>query len=433
MDGIRGNAGGGVMAADALLPPGFVIENNGGPGLDAANAVLTLEDVKIKNNGEEGISFYQSLVMKGTANVISGNGGDGIVSWRENGLPSVSADGATIENNGGWGVKTKTGMTFSNTKIDGNKKGGIEMTGGFLTGQSFCVSDNGGDGIDATNATVALESGRICGNAGYGIKMTDSMLVSILVDICRNIAGGVRFAPDDSRDSERAGADDISRIENCRIAFNLGDGILFEGGAPLFLSDNIVEKNGGAGISNVSPSVAVQSGNDWWGDPSGPGGEGPGTGDEISGNVDPGDWRNKAIGLVLVLEKDAAEAAPGETVRNVVHVRNWIAPGDRAKLAFSDANGWTLSPVFATAALDPDFGAGVSFSAIVPNGAANSETNTVRIAATSENDPSVRADVEFDIAVSGASTPIPALSPAMAFSTAVLLAALAMTALRKRG
>jgi hypothetical protein len=75
---------------------------------------------------------------------------------------------------------------------------------------------------------------------------------------------------------------------NCvRISENSGDGIEFEGGVntPLFaISNSRIENNLGNGIRNNN-ALQINASNTWWGDPSGPGGSGPGVGDEVSGNV----------------------------------------------------------------------------------------------------------------------------------------------------
>ena len=75
---------------------------------------------------------------------------------------------------------------------------------------------------------------------------------------------------------------------NCvRISENEGDGIEFASGvnAPIFAMNNSrIENNLGNGILNNN-ALQIDARNTWWGDPSGPGGSGPGVGDEVSGNV----------------------------------------------------------------------------------------------------------------------------------------------------
>jgi hypothetical protein len=75
---------------------------------------------------------------------------------------------------------------------------------------------------------------------------------------------------------------------NCvNISDNNGDGITFDSGVgvPIFaISNSRIENNVGNGIRNDN-STQVNARNTWWGDPSGPGGSGPGVGDEVSGNV----------------------------------------------------------------------------------------------------------------------------------------------------
>ncbi|MCB8945705.1 MAG: DUF11 domain-containing protein [Ardenticatenaceae bacterium] len=70
------------------------------------------------------------------------------------------------------------------------------------------------------------------------------------------------------------------------FANNSGDGVtVLSGGNPnvTMHSSNFLV-NGGAGLNNTS-GMPVNALNNWWGAANGPGGAGPGSGDEVSGNV----------------------------------------------------------------------------------------------------------------------------------------------------
>jgi hypothetical protein len=75
---------------------------------------------------------------------------------------------------------------------------------------------------------------------------------------------------------------------NCvNISDNAGNGIAFDAGVgvPIFaISNSRIENNVGNGLQNDN-STQINARNTWWGDASGPGGSGPGVGDEVSGNV----------------------------------------------------------------------------------------------------------------------------------------------------
>ena len=53
---------------------------------------------------------------------------------------------------------------------------------------------------------------------------------------------------------------------------------------------NNIFDNDGDGVTNKNSSHWVDATNNWWGDPSGPGGSGPGSGDEVSDYVTYDDW-----------------------------------------------------------------------------------------------------------------------------------------------
>ena len=44
--------------------------------------------------------------------------------------------------------------------------------------------------------------------------------------------------------------------------------------------------NDNFGLNNADPSVIVNARGNWWGDANGPGGDGPGSGDNVSSAVD---------------------------------------------------------------------------------------------------------------------------------------------------
>ncbi len=70
------------------------------------------------------------------------------------------------------------------------------------------------------------------------------------------------------------------------FAHNNGDGItVLNGGSPnVTVQNSNLFNNTGEGLNNDS-GIAVNALNNWWGEASGPGGLGPGSGDEVSGNT----------------------------------------------------------------------------------------------------------------------------------------------------
>lgn len=71
-------------------------------------------------------------------------------------------------------------------------------------------------------------------------------------------------------------------MDSCTVANNTGDGISAYSGSCLVNYCNIL---GNTGYGVYADGCSIDATYCWWGDPSGPGGVGPGTGDEVSANV----------------------------------------------------------------------------------------------------------------------------------------------------
>jgi uncharacterized repeat protein (TIGR01451 family) len=96
------------------------------------------------------------------------------------------------------------------------------------------------------------------------------------------------------------------------FANHQADGItIASGGSPnvTVFSSNLFN-NGGAGVNNSSGAL-VEARNNWWGDASGPGGSGPGSGDEISGTIAFDPWLTEPECLTA---PSVAFAAPAYSV-----------------------------------------------------------------------------------------------------------------------
>jgi len=90
-------------------------------------------------------------------------------------------------------------------------------------------------------------------------------------------------------------------IDSCTLINNIGDGIYCGGGDAAVNYCNI-QDNTGYGLRNGDPNFTIDAENNWWGDPSGPGGVGPGTGDEVCQWVDYSPWLNEPVGGVTEKE-----------------------------------------------------------------------------------------------------------------------------------
>jgi len=83
-------------------------------------------------------------------------------------------------------------------------------------------------------------------------------------------------------------------IDSCTIADNYGDGMYFGGGDGQVHYCNITN-NAGFGLRNGDPNFDIEAQYNWWGHASGPGGVGPGSGDEVSNFVTYSPWLSSPV------------------------------------------------------------------------------------------------------------------------------------------
>jgi len=110
------------------------------------------------------------------------------------------------------------------------------------------------------------------------------------------------------------------------IRNNNSDGIRVAGGSLKVMGTGIYN-NVGMGLNNTTASPVLATYN-WWGDPSGPGGVGPGTGDEVSANVVYAPWLTaEGCFTGLLIDKTAQDVnggllAPGDLIRYNLTITN---------------------------------------------------------------------------------------------------------------
>jgi len=99
-------------------------------------------------------------------------------------------------------------------------------------------------------------------------------------------------------------------IDSCIIVENKGDGIYCEDNSSIIATYNNIYENKGYGLQNQDSDITVDALNNWWGDASGPGGAGPGTGDEVSDYVNFDPWL--ATPIVFGDGGEIAEGSQGD-------------------------------------------------------------------------------------------------------------------------
>jgi hypothetical protein len=209
-------------------------------------------------------------------------------------------DGFTIRNGyslygGGIGCFNGSSPVITNNIITNNTAG---AGGGIICGGSSpiiignIISSNAalggyGGGVACNGSSPAITGNVIADNTadyggGIGCTMSSSPSISdnaVTGNTASNSGGGIFCATNSS-----------PIINNCDISNNNGDGVHCMNNSGPAINNSDITNNTGYGVRNVDSGVTVDAENNWWGDPSGPAGVGPGSGDEVSDYVDYDPW-----------------------------------------------------------------------------------------------------------------------------------------------
>jgi hypothetical protein len=128
-------------------------------------------------------------------------------------------------------------------------------------------------------------------------------------------------------------------IDSCTIADNYGDGIYFGGGDGQVHYCNITN-NAGYGLRNGDPNFDIEAQYNWWGHASGPGGVGPGSGDEVSNWVTYSPWLTSPVTGV----SEYRSQLPGHSVYGATIVRGPIQFPAGKKCVLFDISGRKMHP-----------------------------------------------------------------------------------------
>lgn len=214
-------------------------------------------------------------VLNNTATDASSYTGGGLCLSGGAGYQSTLVNSRVTTNTaptGGGGLYVNSSASISQTTIASN----TVVTGGgvYVKGSSFgsplqvqvissTVQANGPAGVYLNtmfgSAVLTVSGGAVTGHISHGLA----------------IYGGVTI------------------VNNCaQISANSGDGIYFNSSSgSLTVYNSQLAGNSGFGLRNAGSGTASAC-NNWWGDASGPGGVGPGSGDEVSANVQYTPWQS---------------------------------------------------------------------------------------------------------------------------------------------
>ncbi len=459
---IKHNAsdGVGIHSSDQVIVSGNKIAFNGKDGVYlffADNCMV--HDNTIFGNRDDGVELALSS-RNYIANFVSGNSGAGIELEGSHhnliGDPGDSTSDSIVNNFVGIVLDGSDGNIIRDVAVNDNETQGILLLnshGNWITtdnpqksyarvihngfwGSGFSgielieskntriygvvISHNGLDGIEAGNfkdgisaSGTRIRSCQICDNEEFGIylALSPGSVVSYN-QICDNKgsglvihSGGERYkirgnhirgnGPSTGIYMNAAGGEIVGNS----ISAEKSDGIKTANGADPTITDNNLFDNDGYALNNLSPlTTTVSAPHNWWGDPSGPGGEGPGSGDEVSAGVTFTPWRTEPVSLVASVAEDPVLAGRGMTVTNEIFLRTWDPITDTLEVSLTDTQGWlvTTTPFTITTGV---VGGRAPITVAVPSDASLDATDQVTVTAVSATDPTVTDALSFRVVV----------------------------------
>ena len=170
------------------------------------------------------------------------------------------------------------------------------------------------------------------------------------------------------------------------IANDSTDGIKCRNGSSPTIIDNNIFNNLGFGLINTDPSVLINATGNWWGDPSGPSGNGPGSGNAVTGNVSYQNWLTQGISLTLNASTDSLFMMQNQTDSAFFFYKNYNNPNDTLNVTISSDKDWIVSDTSFTVDLSlPGSGISKIVFALPPEAVPN-DSARVYIKAVSQSD-----------------------------------------------
>jgi len=299
-----------------------------------------------------------------------------------------------------------------------NGQNGVEVNGGALSNYigSFVhhgnvIGGNGQNGIyivgPRTGSTAILKNfigtdmdgQKILGNTGYGVSMATGSIRTYVER--NNIWCNYGSIKDNGMDSYINGNsikfnthntgihldNSTATIVGNDISDDEGDGIICENGSKPIIKKNNIYSNQGYGIDNLDQTTAINAQDNWWGDASGPGGSGPGSGDEINGAVNYDNWRESLVALVVAPWTDTLFIASGQVDSVRCSFINWQNPSDILDVNISESFDWLMSPNNFIINLGDTLRSSVQLRFNVPENSPIGSIDKIKIAVNSQLNP----------------------------------------------
>jgi CSLREA domain-containing protein/uncharacterized repeat protein (TIGR01451 family) len=389
---VRDNVVGLNASSDAKLP-----NTDAGIDLFEAQNTLIVGNV-IGGNQETGIELtwanenqvYQNYVGTNAASAKDlGNGKHGILLNTSSGneIGGPGGRGNVVGNNGRHGIGTDSGYSRQNSVV--HNWIGVAPGGTSIPNRVY--------GVQHSNAQTTICANKIWYNGGkadhYGLYDSGDSIICAN-SIHHNQGSGLKASG--------------ARVQANSIQHNSGKGgIQTTNPWTLILENNIVDNAGDGLYSGTEPRI-VDAENNWWGDVNGPGGEGPGDGDEVSTGVDYEPWLTQPVDVAIVPRTDPVYAPGGGTnsrsqtnqavsAANLIFFQNWATADDVLTITVSDTQGWLMPPATFTVTLEDVLGASVPVSVTIPAGAPVGTVDDVTVTAVSQADPADSDTESFQV------------------------------------
>jgi hypothetical protein len=312
---------------------------------------------------------------------------------------------------GGIFMEASDSVKIINSRISNNGSDNPESFGGMFAKISGTIQVHG------SSFGIKPESGTPTGNLGAAILANDVQKIILSANkVAGNISGVIASMSNVEMDGniveEQIGGDGESghgvsvkggyfnAIRNI-IQNNPGAGIYLEEALGATVRVNNIISNAVGGLTNAGDGLKsaaengslVYAGENWWGDASGPGGDGPGTGNAVSGDLDYSNWLNAPFGVTVVPKEHLISLTGDQEYSLPVSFANHQDVSDQLNVTISDSLGWySGSNSFSVPVENFEYSnESLSFNPV----GSQSNINVVRIEAVSQNNPDLTSEVKI--------------------------------------
>jgi uncharacterized repeat protein (TIGR01451 family) len=334
----------------------------------------------------------------GGCNLISGNGRKGV-------LVSGSPDSQVMGNFIGTSLSGNAGL--------GNTGNGVEIDGAVVQGN--VIADNGRAGV-ATNVGSSIlivrnyigtgaDGTTALGNKQWGVYMAGGLSPTIdgnriwFNPIGLYVDGANVFHNSVSNSPGPVYGEGIDCRESNVVGNQIADNLV---GISMLYGSCQAHRNNIQGNSPYGAKVnygQLDATDNWWGAANGPGGAGPGSGDQVSANVLYDPWLGSPV-AVEVSPSGTVYGPPGglparaeQATNGWIYVQNWAHPTDALQVTVADSQGWLVSPASFTVPISDGLGGSALVSFTIPAGTPIGTASTVTVQAVSQANP---ADADTD-------------------------------------